>query len=140
MSIIVDLLDAVQRLTAHVTEETAAIEARSTAADLKALAKEKGHFADRIERLTEAMKHAGRPALLAEPPDLRDSLAAAIAAMNAALQANGRVIGRRMALSEGLLEAVLKEAKRQSGTQLSAYGTARPQRERAAAIAYNAEA
>lgn len=139
MSLAADTLDAARRLTALVTEETRAMTERAPSAELKALGEEKALLADRIEHLNAAMKRAGKAALLAEPPETRAALAAAMAELSRALGENGKILGRRKALSEGLIDAVLAEAKRQAGTQLAAYGRAAPRAEKTAAIAYNAE-
>lgn len=138
MSLAKDTIETVRRLTALVIEETESLKARVAAADLRRIAEEKAQLADRMEQLCEAMKRAGRAALGAEPPELREALSAAMSDFNAALAANGTILVRRKSLSEDMIEAVLAEAKRQAGTQLAAYGRAAPRAERAAAIAYNA--
>lgn len=139
MSLAADTLETTLRLTALIVEETRALAARAATADLKAFADEKALLGDRIAVLGEAMKRAGKAALLAEPPSMRTALAEAMAALNTALTANGKVLARRKSLSEGLIDAVLVEARRQAGTQLSAYGRAAPRTEKAAAIACNTQ-
>jgi hypothetical protein len=140
VSLLTETLDAVRALTALLAEETEALTARRRGPELKAFADGKALLADRIADLTEAAKRAGRPALVAEPPALRAAVAEAMVALQAALAANARILERRKALSEGLIDAVLVEAKRQAGTQLAGYGRASGRGDRAAAIAYNARA
>lgn len=140
MSLVTDTLEAARRLAALIVEETEAIAAHAPATDLKAFADEKALLADRIDQLGEAMKRAGKAALLAEPAALRAALTEAMAGLNAALADNGKVLMRRKALSEGLIDAVLSEARRQAGTQLSTYGRQGPRAEKAAAIACNTQA
>ena len=138
MSLVADTLDTVRGLTALLAEETAALAARAKDADLKAFAASKALLADRISEQCEAMKRAGRQALVAEPEALRRALAEAFAAMQRALAENAAILDRRRSLSEGLVNAVLAEAKRQAGTQLAGYGRTAPRGEKAAAIAFNA--
>ncbi len=140
MSLLAETLDAVRALTALLAEETEALTARRRGGELKVFADDKARLADRIADLTEAVKRAGRPALAAEPPALRAAVAEAMVALQAALAANARILERRKALSEGLIDAVLVEARRQAGTQLAGYGRTSGRGDRAGAIAYNARA
>lgn len=135
MSLLADSIETARRLALVVGEETRQLLARGDIAGLKSLASEKAALADRMEQLVDAMKRAGRAALLAEPASMRADLRAAMAALDGTLAENARVLGRRKSLSEDLLGAVLAEAKRQAGTRLSVYGRSAPRTERAAAIA-----
>lgn len=137
MSLLNDTIDAVRALTLLLDEETSALAGGVRGYNNQGIAEQKAHFADRVHDLTEAMKRAGRQAIIAEPLTARNALDAALKALQHALDANARILERRKLLSEGLIAAVLAEAKRQAGTQLNAYGTQSPRPERAAAIAYN---
>lgn len=137
MSLINDTIEAVRSLTLLLEEETGALAIGVRDYNGQGVAEQKAHFADRVQDLTEAMKRAGRQAIVAEPLAAKNALDTALKALQQALDANARMLERRKLLSEGLIAAVLAEAKRQAGTQLNAYGTQTPRPERAAAIAYN---
>jgi flagellar biosynthesis/type III secretory pathway chaperone len=140
MSLVTDMLDSVEQLTRLLVAETRLVDSHAAAAEIKSCADDKAALADRIAQLNEAMKRAGRATILAEPETLRRQLVEALNAMQDALAVNGKLIARRRALSQGLLDAVLEEARRQAGTRLAAYGRSVSAEQRAAAIACNTRA
>lgn len=135
-----DCLDLVERLRAVIDEETSRLTAGEPPTRLEGLAAEKTRLTDQLEAAQEALKRSGRAALLATDPAERAKLRDAVAAFNAAVAENGRVVARKKELSEGLIEAVVAEARRQSGAAASTYAPAgaSPAKPRAAALAFNA--
>lgn len=135
-----ECLALVERLRTVIDEETRRLTAGEAPTSLEALAAEKSRLTDQLEAAQETLKRSGRAALLATDPTERARLRDALAAFNAAVAENGRVVARKKELSEGLIEAVVAEARRQSGAAVNTYAPAGagPAKPRAAALAFNA--
>jgi flagellar biosynthesis/type III secretory pathway chaperone len=115
------LLAMAEGLERIILRETEVLERPGLPQGLAALADAKARHAEKLEAAVAARRRqdSGWPASL--PVEERQALAEGFRRLNAASEANGIVIERRMRLSAGLLEAIAAEAQRLSGRRSRTY-------------------
>ena len=113
------LIALTERLTALITEQVQAFEARRPQ-DASLNAAETGRLANLYRH--ESLRVQAQPELLAgAPPDLHARLLAATRAFDAVLARHGRAVEAAKTITEGLVRAIAEEITRQRGA-VAGYG------------------
>src|SRR5579872_3779257 len=113
------LITLTERLTALITEQVQAFEARRPH-DAALHAEETGRLANLYRH--ESLRIQAQPALLAgAPPELRERLITATRAFDAVLGRHGRAVEAAKTITEGLVRAIAEEIARQRGV-VAGYG------------------
>jgi hypothetical protein len=117
------LLAMAAGLETIIRRETEVLERPGQPEGLAALADAKARHTEKLEAAVAARRrqHPEWPGSL--PLEERQALAEGFANLNAASEANGIVIERRMRLSAGILDAIAAEAQRLSGRRTRTYSS-----------------
>lgn len=121
MTLLAECSDLVDALTAVVIEETERLEAGESATDLGTLISSKVRLTEQLNHMLGKVRRMDQAVLASTDVAMRDNLAGLLARLKEVSDANGKLIGRKKALSDDLLAAVLTEVRRQSGATVTIY-------------------
>jgi flagellar biosynthesis/type III secretory pathway chaperone len=117
-----ELLDTITSLTAVIEEETDLLGHPRYFPDLAAMASAKSRLVGNLDLHTTRLSRENPNWMQDLAPEEREQLAAGVAVLRDASEANGRALERQIELSTDLMASVAAEVQRLMGTRNATYG------------------